>query len=232
MTDYAYIRVSSHGQTSGDGPERQLGKIQTALGYKLPPVRIFQELGVSGTKELSNREALTRLVSVVQAGDRVWVERGDRLARDTIVSEVLIREFQQLGVSVWSAEGNVDLTKGDQYDPTSKLIRQILGAVSEYEKDSIVIKLRAARARKKAKTGRCEGAIPFGHDPNRPGEVATLESIRAWRIAGETLREIARRLNHRGDVTRKGTPWTAGHLAAICKRLETENAALADQGCI
>ncbi len=44
-------------------------------------------------------------------------------------------------------------------------MRQIFGAISEYEKSMIVIKLRGARQRKKARTGRCEG----GHNPGECG---------------------------------------------------------------
>ena len=44
--------------------------------------------------------------------------------------------------------------------PTANMVRQILGAVSEFEKASLVQKLRKARERKKAETGRCEGRKP------------------------------------------------------------------------
>ena len=38
--------------------------------------------------------------------------------------------------------------------PTSKLIRQILGAVSEFDKAMVVAKLKGARERKRVTTGR------------------------------------------------------------------------------
>jgi hypothetical protein len=38
--------------------------------------------------------------------------------------------------------------------PTSKLIRQILGAVSEFDKAMVVAKLKGARERKRALTGK------------------------------------------------------------------------------
>jgi hypothetical protein len=37
------------------------------------------------------------------------------------------------------------------------MMRQIAGAFSEYEKARLVAKLRAARERKRAATGKCEG---------------------------------------------------------------------------
>jgi len=47
-------------------------------------------------------------------------------------------------------------------DPTRKLMRQMMGAIADYEKSMIVLKLRGAPARKKARTGRCEGRKPMG----------------------------------------------------------------------
>jgi hypothetical protein len=37
------------------------------------------------------------------------------------------------------------------------LVRQVLGAIAQFEKTSLVAKLKAARDRKKATTGKCGG---------------------------------------------------------------------------
>ena len=47
-------------------------------------------------------------------------------------------------------------------DPTRTLLRQIVGAVAQYDKASIVSKLRVARQRQREEHGRCEGAKPYG----------------------------------------------------------------------
>src|SRR5262245_31487167 len=44
--------------------------------------------------------------------------------------------------------------------PTAVLVRQILGAISQFEKASLVQKLRQARERKRLTHGRCEGRPP------------------------------------------------------------------------
>jgi hypothetical protein len=54
----------------------------------------------------------------------------------------------------------------------------IFGAISEYEKAMLVLKLRGARNLAKAKSGRCEGAKPYG---TFPGEAEILERMRALR---------------------------------------------------
>ena len=64
-------------------------------------------------------------------------------------------------------------------------MRQIFGAIAEYEKTMIVLKLRGARMRAKAKNGRCEGAKPYGVLPGE-GEViermAELTGVKSVRI--------------------------------------------------
>ncbi len=42
-------------------------------------------------------------------------------------------------------------------DSSRKLIRQIFGAMAEYDKSMTVLKLKAARLRKRTETGKCEG---------------------------------------------------------------------------
>jgi DNA invertase Pin-like site-specific DNA recombinase len=84
----------------------------------------------------------------------VLVERADRLARDLIVGELILNQFRELGVRVIAADAGTELTASDE-DPTRTLIRQVLGAVAEFEKTVTVSKLKAARVRKRKATGRC-----------------------------------------------------------------------------
>ena len=102
-----------------------------------------------------------------------------------------------------------DLTAADG-DPTRTLIRQVLGAVSQFEKSVIVLKLRAARERKRGEGERVEGRKPFGH---YPGEARVLETIRDLRIkrGGKRLGavRIAKKLNEMGLPSRMGRPWSS-----------------------
>jgi hypothetical protein len=45
-------------------------------------------------------------------------------------------------------------------DPTRILVRQMMGAVAQYDKSQIVLRPRGARMRKRAKEGRCDGRKP------------------------------------------------------------------------
>jgi DNA invertase Pin-like site-specific DNA recombinase len=89
--------------------------------------------------------------------------------------------------------------------PTAEMVRQILGAVSQFEKASLVAKLKHARAAKKAATGRCEGRRPV------PAEVVA-QARRLARKSPKTgkarsLRQIADELAKLGYVGPSGSPY-------------------------
>lgn len=209
----SYVRVSGLGQVGGDGPERQrIAIARAAKAQRLTVVREFTDLGTSGTVAGADREGMAQLIAeVAQLGATVvLVERADRLARDLVVQELLLRSLAQLGVQVWTADGvNLSTAPGDA---TATLVRQLLGAVAEFDRAQTVAKLRAARDRKRAATGRCEGVRPFGA---LPGEAEALTALRriARKQAGcdaPTMAEVAERANAAGIRSRSGRPWTRG----------------------
>lgn len=199
----AYLRVSSAGQVSGDGFARQREAIAAradADGYQV--VDEFRDEGVSGTLPLSERPGLSALLErIIGNGVRVvLVERADRLARDLVEAELILREFQSLGVRIIEAEGGNDLAEDDS--PTAKLIRQVLGAVAEFEKSALVAKLRVARVR----TGRLGGRPPY------PPEVVRLaKKLRRRVVKGRpwSHKRIAAALTDQDVPTQSGRPWAA-----------------------
>lgn len=219
----SYLRVSGKGQVEGDGFERQRAAItKYAKANGLVVADEYRDEGVSGAKELVDRDGLAALLDRVESNGikTVLVERSDRLARDLMVGEVILGQFRKAGVRVIAADSGTDLTAGDSDDPTAKLIRQVLGAVAEFEKDVIVLKLRAARDRMRRSGKRCEGRKPFG---TRPGEATTLALIRKLRRkprGGDrrSYATIAGLLNEGERATRSGRAWNRGSVYAICKR--------------
>jgi DNA invertase Pin-like site-specific DNA recombinase len=212
---FSYLRVSGKGQVEGDGFERQRDAVQKyAKAHKVEIVREFAEEGVSGTKDTLDRPALTELIGAVMAnGVRlVVVEKADRLARDLIVGELILKELTKLGVRVVDASGT-DLSVEDG-DPTKKLIRQVLAAVAEYEKTALVLKLRAARQRKKRQGERMEGRKPFGtHEHEKP----VVVRIKQLRAEDKSLRAIAEVLNAESIPTREGKAWAAQTVKNVLK---------------
>lgn len=224
MKAFSYLRVSGKGQVDGDGFDRQrdaIAKRAKADGFEI--AREFIDAGISGTKDMDNRPALSELfAAIVGNGVRVvLIERADRLARDVMVGEILLSQFREEGVRVIEAESGIDLTADDPDNATATLVRQILAVVAQFEKTSIVAKLRKARARKRAEHGRCEGVKPFG---TLPGEAQAVERMRQLRRKpiGKAKRmsfaKIAAALQTEGFRTRGGKPWQASTVRDILSK--------------
>ena len=86
-------------------------------------------------------------------------------------------------------------------------MRQIFGSIAQYDRAMTVAKLRGARERMKAKTGRCEGRKAYGGDPKRPGEAETIKTILALRKSDMAMDTIAETLNAKGVKSRTGGKW-------------------------
>lgn len=200
---FAYLRVSGKGQVDGDGFTRQLEAIKTySKAHGIRIVKVFREEGVPGATELANRPAFVEMMTALHANGTklVLIEKLDRLARDLMVQETIIGDMRKHGFGLISV-AEPDLL---QDDPSRKLMRQIFGAIAEYEKTMIVIKLRGARLRTKAKQGYCEGAKPYG---TFPGERDVIERMASLRTSGMAFEKIAAQLNAEGTRPRRGAKW-------------------------
>ncbi len=218
---FFYLRVSGKGQVDGDGFPRQREAIQRyAKANKIELVQEYRDEGVSGTKETFDRPGLSDLMVAIRANGvrTVLVESSSRLARDLMVGEIILDEFRKLGTKVIAADSGVDLTAGNN-DPTSVLIRQILGAVSEFEKSILVQKLRASRVRIRRGGNKCEGRKPYGVTDD---EQNTIKKIIGWRKERLSFVEIAGKLNGESIPTRSGgsAKWHPTQVQRIFKRAE------------
>jgi DNA invertase Pin-like site-specific DNA recombinase len=91
--------------------------------------------------------------------------------------------------------------------PTAVLIRQILGAVSQFDKAMTVAKLRGARERKRRKTGlKVEGRKTYAERNPKLVERARQLSKQRPRLS---LREISAALASQGFTTPRGRPYSA-----------------------
>jgi hypothetical protein len=97
--------------------------------------------------------------------------------------------------------------------PTAVLVRQVLGAIAQFEKASLVAKLRAARERKKAAGGRGSGRFTYAQ--RVPATVALAKELHGQRMS---LREISAALAAQGHVTGGGKPYTASAVQTMLHR--------------
>lgn len=204
---FPYLRVSGKTQVDGDGPDRQAAKIVAFCGqHGLEVGPTYFDPGISGTVDSLDRPFLSRLLDDATEGDCIVVERMDRLARDLIVQELLLAECRKRGIKVYAADGDFQDVASNEGDPTKVLIRQILGAVAQWEKSVLVMKMKAGADRKRRETGRCGGVVPYGE--LNADENTSLSYMMKLREAGHPLSHIAGSMNLSGLKTRSGKQWT------------------------
>lgn len=199
----AYMRTSS-ATGVGDGKDsepRQRAAISAyaaTAGLAIADDDWYYDPKVKGADSITSRPGFAAMLERI-AGNGVRtiiVETANRFARDLIVQETGWRYLKNAGINLIAAdspEAFVDDT------PTANMIRQILGAVAEFEKASLVGKLRGARDRKRLATGKKVGGRQNYAETN-PDMVARAIELKD----GRSLREIAALLEADGYRTTTG----------------------------
>lgn len=136
---YGYARVSTKGQAlDGNSLEAQERELK-AHGAK----QIFFD-SFTGTKR--HRPELDKLLALLQPGDTLIVTKLDRVARSTIQGIGLIDELFEKGVTVHILNMGVMNST-----PTGRLMRTIMLAFAEFERDMIVERTSEGKEVAKAK---------------------------------------------------------------------------------
>lgn len=216
----AYLRVSTDKQVEqGNGLDVQKGALSKwarAENHRI--IAWLSDEGVCGADELEAREALPEALGMISSkqaeGIAFW--KLDRLARDLIVQETILLEIGRIGGQSFSTVSSESALLGDDpNDPSRTMIRQILGAVSQYERAMIVLRMKMGRATKHSKGGYAYGAPPFGHHAvdrelqPLAREQETLTRIRDLRDGGMSHRQIAEALNEESRPPKRGSCWYA-----------------------
>lgn len=158
----AYYRTSSAANV-GDEKDSQRRQQEAVAAYaKRHGITIaaeFHDAGVKGSDQIDDRPGFSELLDRI-AGNGVGVvlvEEASRFARDLAVQMTGHELLKRMGVDLVPVNAPDHFTDDT---PTAIMVRQILGAISQFEKAQLVQKLKGARKRKKAATGRCEGRKP------------------------------------------------------------------------
>ena len=218
----AYLRTSSLTNVGEDkdSAKRQrdaIAAFASRAGYEL--VAEFADEGVKGADAVDVRPGFGAMLKRI-AGNGVRtiiVESASRFARDLVTQETGFGFLQRLGVTLIAAD-SPDSFLDD--GPTAVLIRQVLGAVSQFEKAALVAKLRAARERRKRETGKCGGRQSVAE--SSPETVALARKLVRYPANGRrrSLRDVAAQLAAAGHITRKGTPYGAAAVARMVAKIE------------
>jgi DNA invertase Pin-like site-specific DNA recombinase len=211
----AYLRTSS---ATNAGPDKDSDKRQRAAitafakaqGYVV--VAEFYDAAVSGADPIAERPGFRAMLDRI-AGNGVrciLVESPDRFARDLTVQLTGHDYLKGLGVTLIPTTAPDFFTEDT---PTAVLVRQVLGAIAQFDKASLVAKLKAARDRKKAATGKCGGRKSYAEA--RPDVVLLARQMRA---DGMSLRDISAALAEQGYLTARGKAYVASAVQAMLRR--------------
>jgi DNA invertase Pin-like site-specific DNA recombinase len=139
------------------------------------------------------------------------VEDASRFAK-LVTQELGILALIKGGVRVLTANGD-DLT--DSSDPSRKMMRQIAGSFAEYEKARLVAKLKAARDRKRAAAGKCEGRKSWAEiNPELVREAKRLRR-RSPKGHQRSLRDVAAELAKLGHLNERGAIFSAASISSM-----------------
>jgi DNA invertase Pin-like site-specific DNA recombinase len=211
----SYLRSSSAANVADEkNPDRDSDKRQRAAiaAYaKRAGIQIVDEYydeAVSGADHIDTRPGFKAMLErLLSNGIRtIVVETANRFARDLMVQEVGFAMLKERGITLISAD-SPDAFLDDT--PTSRLIRQVLGSVSEFEKAMLVSKLRGARERKRANGHKVEGRK--SHAEARPEVVALAKTLRQRLHRGHAMsfRNISAELLALGHASKSGKAFTA-----------------------
>lgn len=223
MKVYVYKRVSTDEQLlSGAGLAAQEDICRDWVkGQNGTIASVFVDAGVSGSTNLDKRPALLEAINQLQKGDVLLVAKRDRIGRDVIHVAMIEAAVNRKGASLISANGEGTMDS----DPSSILMKRMVDAFAEFERNIICQRTKVAMQAKKKKNQRV-GHIPLGfmlsndkiHIEECPKEQTVLKKIYSLHRAGKSLREIATRMNEKECFNRDEARWSYSAIGRMINR--------------
>jgi DNA invertase Pin-like site-specific DNA recombinase len=179
---------------------------------------IYEDEGKSGYKIsdedkdiFKNRPAFTKLIADIENNkiDKVWVLEHSRLSRNEVSSVVIFRLFKKFNIELYEINKKLNLD-----DPQSKLLRQLLDAIAEYERQLIVVRTSRGK-QKRVDEGyrvyqRLFGYVNSGRDQKGhviwepvESEVETYKYISKRFLEGANLKKISNELYQSNNFDEK-----------------------------
>jgi DNA invertase Pin-like site-specific DNA recombinase len=201
---FAYYRTSSATNVAADkdSEKRQRAAITAyAKANKIEIAGEYYDADVKGADPVHTRPAFAAMLQALMSDGchTILVETVSRFARDLIVQETGYKYLKELGISLIAVDDPDAFTNET---PTAVMVRQILGAVSQFQKAELVAKLAGARARaRRERNDYREG--------RKPAPEAAQRLARRLRKKGLSLRDIAAKLAAAGYLSPSGKPYLA-----------------------
>lgn len=217
----AYCRVSTLEQKKrGYGIDIQIRDVSAfAERNKLSIEAFYKDAGESGVKE--DRKALRALMRACKNNriESIILPSLDRLSREVRIAENIFHELKHLGVKVLIAD--MPYYNGERKDI---LIRQILEAIAEEDRRSIIHRLYKGRQERTRKGLFPGGNLPYGYFRRNkkilvhPQEADIINQIYMLSSQGLSGYAIADNLNRSGHRRRDNNPWTQRQVCRILQQ--------------
>ncbi len=216
-----YVRVSTRDQAdSGASLAAQRAKIEAyAVLHDLELVEIIEDAGCSA-KSL-DRPGMARLLGLIKrrAIGAVIVAKLDRITRSVRDLGELIELFKRSGVEFASVGDHIDTSTA-----AGRLVLNVMGSVSQWEREAIGERTRDALAVMRAQGRRISRHAPYGFRSDGNGcwveddhEQRACRLIVRLRARGLSLRQIGAELERRGARARTGSRLSPKVVAGVLR---------------
>tara|TARA_Y100001934_G_C12211911_1_gene706494 strand:+ start:476 stop:1138 length:663 start_codon:yes stop_codon:yes gene_type:complete len=155
----AYYRTSSRANVGLDKDSLQRQQTAVRQYAKANDIKIISEFydeAVSGADPIDARDGFSAMLADMDSNGAaaILVENASRFARDLSVQILGHQKLQELGIDLIAVDSPTAFTDDT---PTAELVRSLLGAVSQFEKATVVARLKSGRERRKKLTGKGQG---------------------------------------------------------------------------
>jgi putative DNA-invertase from lambdoid prophage Rac len=185
---YAYIRVSTEGQTV-ENQRHELIPFAKSKGYVIE--EWFEET-ISGAKEIHKRE-INNLLQKVKKGDIIFVAELSRLSRRLVDILSILEKFTKKGVALYSKKENFELNNSI----LSTIMASIFGIFAQLERDLTAQRTKEGIDRRKSmgmKMGRSQ-KLKSAMDIRSSACVEHKEKIQELLEQKISIKEIAKIIN-------------------------------------
>lgn len=223
MKAIIYTRVSTDKQAfSGLGLAAQRERCEAYAGlYDFTVVEVIADEGESA--KTLDRPGLTRALAMLRDGeaDALIVSSIDRLTRS-------VADFERLIDDHFGCGGSALVSVSEPFrasTATGRLSLRALVAMSQWEREAMGARTKAAMQHKRARLEYTGGRVRYGYRVAEDGrslvedetEQRVIEACKAYRAEGLSLRAISARLDDAGFRSRTGRPLSAVTISRIVR---------------
>ena len=209
-----YGRASRHHQEMSC--EIQLNEVEARFGSI---DKTYFDQGISGAAPIEKREALLSMLEEIKKGDEVFIYSLSRIARDTMTCLYLEKEIVKAGATIHSVKEDFADT------PEATLLRQIVMCFSQYEREMIKARTKAAKKTMRDKGLYIGGKREYGYTVSDgrliedEEEQSVIDLIKGWKRSGDKIATIHRKLNDAGIESATGGTWHYTQVSRLVKKV-------------